>query len=79
MNKEEILNKLNSRLEELIKEYPTRTISSLRKDTLKEFKKNGIIKDYQFRSNVNQKNRTNNTVFYFGSLVGFDSLYIVKI
>jgi len=79
MKREEILNKLNTKLKELMKENPTRTISSLRKDVLNEFKKKGIIKDYQFRNYINQQNINNDTIFYFGSSIGFDSMYIVKI
>lgn len=79
MKREEIFNKLNNRLEEMMNEYPTRTISSLRKDVLIEFKEKGLIKDYRFRSYINQNNNNNETVLYFGSSAGFDSMYIVKI
>lgn len=79
MKKETILKELNNRLEELVKKYPTRTISSLRKDILIEYKENGIIKDYKNTSYINQSNKSKENILYFGSCAGFDSMYIVKI
>ena len=70
--KEEMSQKLKERLEEVMKENPTKAISACRSDVVAEFKEKGIIKDY-----VWTKNRTSKSdkVIYFGSCVGFDSMY----
>ena len=73
--KEEILNKLNERLDEILEETG-KTISACRKIVVIEFKNKGIIKDYHYATN---RTIESNKVIYFGSCVGFDSMYKVII
>lgn len=74
MKKEEnIIKLLNEKLEQKIKENPTRTIASLRNDVVYHAKKEGMIKDYHFTKNRNKKG------IYFGSCVGFDSMYKIEL
>lgn len=71
--KKEIKKILEERLNEKLKNT-TRTIASLRREVVYEAKEEGLIKDY-----VWTKNRTSKSdrVIYFGSCVGFDSMYKV--
>ena len=71
--KEEISKILEEKLNEKLK-YSTQTIASLRDEVVYEAKKEGLIEDY-----VWTKNRTSKSdrVIYFGSCVGFDSMYKV--
>ena len=73
--KEEILNKLNERLDEILEETG-KTISACRKIVVIEFKNKGIIKDYHYTTNRSSKS---DKVIYFGSCVGFDCIYKVLI
>ena len=50
----------------------TRTIASLRKEVVTEAKEEGLIEDYVWTKNRTSKS---NRVIYFGSCVGFDSMY----
>ena len=69
--KKEIKKILEERLNEKLKNS-TQTIASLRKEVVTEAKEEGLIEDY-----VWTKNRTSKSdrVIYFGSCVGFDSMY----
>ena len=69
--KEKIKKILEERLNEKLKNT-TRTIANLRREVVYEAKKEGLIEDY-----VCTKNRTSKSdrVIYFGSCVGFDSMY----
>lgn len=71
--KEEIKKILEERLNEKLKNS-TQTIASLRDEVVVEAKAEGLIEDY-----VWTKNRTSKSyrVIYFGSCVGFDSMYKV--
>lgn len=69
--KEKISKILEERLNDKLKNS-TQTIASLRKEVVTEAKEEGLIEDY-----VWTKNRTSKSdrVIYFGSCVGFDSMY----
>ena len=69
--KEKISKILEERLNDKLKNS-TKTIASLRKEVVTEAKEEGLIEDY-----VWTKNRTSKSdrVIYFGSCVGFDSMY----
>ena len=71
--KKEIKKILEERLNEKLKNT-TRTIASLRREVVYETKEERLIEDY-----VWTKNRTSKSdrVIYFGSCVGFDSMYKV--
>lgn len=71
--KEKIKKLLEERLEEKLKNS-TQTIASLRDEVVVEAKQEGLIEDY-----VWTKCRTSKSdrVIYFGSCVGFDSMYKV--
>ena len=73
MKEKNIIKTLNDKLENKMKENPTKTIASLRKQVVIEAKKSGIIKDYHFTKNRNIKG------LYFGSCVGFDSMYKIEL
>lgn len=62
---------LEERLNEKLKNT-TRTIASLRKEVVTEAKEEGLIEDYVWTKNRDSKS---NRVIYFGSCVGFDSMY----
>lgn len=73
--KEDILNELNKRLEEIMKDTGN-TISACREKVVIQAKKEGLIKDYLWTKNRTSKS---NNVIYFGSCVGFDSMYKIMI
>lgn len=73
MKEKNIIKTLNDKLENKMKENPTKTIASLRKQVVIESKKSGIIKNYHFVKNRNVDG------LYFGSCVGFDSMYIIEL
>ena len=73
MNKEEIKKILEERLNEKLKNT-TRTIASLRREVVYEAKEEGLIEDYHWTKNRNSKS---DRVIYFGSCVGFDSMYSI--
>ena len=56
-----------------MEQQPTKTIPSLRKQVVIEAKKSDIIKDYHFVKNRNIDG------LYFGSCVGFDSMYRIEL
>ena len=62
---------LEERLNKKLKNT-TRTIASLRKEVVTEAKEEGLIEDYVWTKNRTSKS---NRVIYFGSCVGFDSMY----
>ena len=71
--KEEIKKILEERLNEKLKNT-TRTIASLRREVVYEAKEEGLIEDYVWTKNRNSKS---DRVIYFGSCVGFDSMYSI--
>lgn len=73
--KEDILNKLNERLDAKMKETG-KTISACREKVVIQAKKEGLIKDYLWTKNRNSKG---DNIIYFGSCVGFDSMYKITI
>ena len=73
MKKEEIKKILEERLNEKLKNT-TRTIASLRREVVYEAKEEGLIEDYHWTKNRNSKS---DRVIYFGSCVGFDSMYSI--
>ncbi len=73
--KEDILNELNERLEITMKETGQR-IAACREKVVIQAKKEGLIKDYIWTKNRTSKK---DNVVYFGSCVGFDSMYKIII
>lgn len=73
INKEKLIKTLDKKLQEKIEKNPTKTIASLRKKVVIEAKKDGLIKDYYFVKNRNIDG------LYFGSCVGFDSMYRIEL
>ena len=71
--KKEIKKILEERLNEKLKNT-TRTIASLRREVVYEAKEEGLIEDYHWTKNRNSKS---DRVIYFGSCVGFDSMYSI--
>ena len=69
--KEKISKILEERLNDKLKNS-TQTIASLRKEVVTEAKEEGLIEDYVWTKNRTSKS---NRVIYFGSCVGFDSMY----
>lgn len=71
--KKEIKKILEEKLNEKLKNT-TRTIASLRREVVYEAKEEGLIEDYHWTKNRNSKS---DRVIYFGSCVGFDSMYSI--
>ena len=71
--KEKISKILEERLNDKLKNS-TKTITNLRKEVVAEAKEEGLIEDYVWTKNRTSKR---DRVIYFGSCVGFDSMYKV--